>query len=549
MQCKNCQSIFTIYPEDRAFYGRIGVPEPTECPPCRARQRAVWRNEYILYQRKCDLCQQNIVSVYSPDKPYKVYCHECWFSDKWDGLDFGRDYDFQRGFFEQFGELLLAVPRLAINNTNSINSEYTHHTSRNKNCYLQFSGSTDCEDCLYGWSVYNSRDCLDAAFCYKSELCYECTDIENCYNCSYLEYSRDSADCHFCYDCVGCHNCFGCTNLRNQTNYLWNRQATEAEILEFKKQLASRTAIVKLRQKYQTVKAEAIFPYSHNLKTVKTTGDFVRYTKNCHEVYDIWDAEDCGFVINGSNMKDANDCTGYGGTPSQLAYQCASTGRGSYGTFFCSIVWESSHIWYSDSIFSSKEIFGSVGLKNQTFCLLNKKYAEADYNQLKSKIITAMKAAGEWGEFFPYALAPFGLNETRASLENFALTKEEVLKQGIKWQEEIGRTKGKETIKTIPDEVAGLDEKICQEILACAECSRNYKIIKPEFRFYQQQNIPLPDCCPDCRMLRRLKTHKNKTLYHRQCMKEGCANEFKTTYAPDRPEKVYCEECYRKEIY
>jgi len=31
-------------------------------------------------------------------------------------------------------------------------------------------------------------------------------------------------------------------------------------------------------------------------------------------------------------------------------------------------------------------------------------------------------------------------------------------------------------------------------------------------------------------------------------MKEGCDVEFETTYAPDRPEIVYCEKCYQKEV-
>ncbi len=32
-------------------------------------------------------------------------------------------------------------------------------------------------------------------------------------------------------------------------------------------------------------------------------------------------------------------------------------------------------------------------------------------------------------------------------------------------------------------------------------------------------------------------------------MKEGCQNEFETSYAPDRPEIVYCERCYQQEVY
>ena len=29
---------------------------------------------------------------------------------------------------------------------------------------------------------------------------------------------------------------------------------------------------------------------------------------------------------------------------------------------------------------------------------------------------------------------------------------------------------------------------------------------------------------------------------------EPCPNEFETTYSPDRPEIVYCEQCYQQEV-
>ena len=41
---------------------------------------------------------------------------------------------------------------------------------------------------------------------------------------------------------------------------------------------------------------------------------------------------------------------------------------------------------------------------------------------------------GEWGEFFPSSLSPFGYNETVAS-EYFPLSKEEALKQGFNWSD------------------------------------------------------------------------------------------------------------------
>jgi hypothetical protein len=62
-------------------------------------------------------------------------------------------------------------------------------------------------------------------------------------------------------------------------------------------------------------------------------------------------------------------------------------------------------------------------------------------------------------------------------------------------------------------------------------------------------NIPIPRLHPDERYKRRLALRNPMKLWHRKCMKEGCQNEFETTYAHGRPEVVYCEDCYKHEIY
>ncbi|MFA5076347.1 MAG: hypothetical protein WC480_02940 [Patescibacteria group bacterium] len=548
--CRQCKNSFEYHQSDLLFYKKIDVPSPLDCPDCRHRQRSVWRNSCKLYQRRCDLCKKNIVSVFSADKPYLVYCHDCWFSDKWDGTSYSRDFDFSRPFFSQFEELVLAAPQLAINNVNSVNSEYTHHASRNKNCYLQFEGSTECEDCYYGWASFRSKDCIDVVFCYDSELCYECCDIENCYDCSFTDYSRGCHDCYFCYDCVGCTNCFGCVNLRNVKNYLWNKPASPEEISRIKEGLAAFSAAADIRKKFIDIKALAVVAPAHSFKITNSTGDYIRYCKNSHDIYDLYNVEDCGYVINGESIKDAYDCSGYGGTPSELAYQCISTGRGSYGTFFDSLTWESRNVWYSHCIFTCQEIFGCASLHRKKYCLFNKQYNEDEYTELKDKIVKHMKQTGEWGEFFPYQLSLFGYNESRSQLD-LPLTKEQALKFGAKWKEEDSGAFGRETASwdRVPESIKEIREDISSEILTCSQCSRNYKILKPEFNFYQRQSIALPRSCPDCRLERRLNSRNPKRLWRRQCMHEGCQNEFETTYAPDRPEKVYCQECYQKEIY
>ena len=112
-QCKKCQTIFNIEEKDDVFYKKINVSYPTFCPSCREIRRLIYRNERNLYHRKCDLTGKSIISIYSSDKPYKVYQKDAWFGDSWDPLEYGMDFDFNKSFFEQFNELLLKTPHPA----------------------------------------------------------------------------------------------------------------------------------------------------------------------------------------------------------------------------------------------------------------------------------------------------------------------------------------------------------------------------------------------------------------------------------------------------
>src|SRR3989344_3830874 len=173
--CKNCQKSFTIEEEDFNFYEKIKVPPPTWCPECRQQRRYAWRNERTLYRRNCDLCKKSTVTIYSPNKPYKVYCNECWWGDGWDTTSYSRDFDFSRPFFEQFHELQLKVPRMALLNKNSVNSEYTNHSGDNKNCYLSTS-IVNSENIFYSTNTYGvAKDCMDTYHMeVTNELLYQC---------------------------------------------------------------------------------------------------------------------------------------------------------------------------------------------------------------------------------------------------------------------------------------------------------------------------------------------------------------------------------------
>ena len=134
--CQNCKKDFVIEPDDFAFYEKMKVPAPTFCPDCRFIRRAVWRNERTLYRKACDMCKKNIISIYSSKSPYTVYCNDCYHSDNWDALTFGREYDFSRPFFQQWKELFWQVPQSSVFNAQTVNSDYTQYTGNMKDGYL-----------------------------------------------------------------------------------------------------------------------------------------------------------------------------------------------------------------------------------------------------------------------------------------------------------------------------------------------------------------------------------------------------------------------------
>jgi len=206
--CQNCKKDFTIEPDDFSFYEKIKVPSPTFCIDCRQQRRYAWRNERTLYKKNCDLCNKSTVAIYHQKSLYKVYCSKCWWGDGWDAKESNQDFDFSRTFFEQFKELQLKVPRIALLNKNSINSEYSNHGHDNKDCYLCAS-TLFSENVLYSVANIHSKDCID---CYRLEdnnsSMYEVSNSYRSFNCQFGSLLTSCMDCYYCNDCKNCSNCW-----------------------------------------------------------------------------------------------------------------------------------------------------------------------------------------------------------------------------------------------------------------------------------------------------------------------------------------------------
>ena len=190
--CQNCKESFVIDASDFAFYEKMAVPAPEQCPQCRQQLRMHYRNFKTLYKRPSDKSGNMIVSMYKPDVKFPVYSHEEWWTDDWDPIDYGRNVDFNRPFFEQLLDLFSMVPHVALVNTKSVNCEYSNMTYAAKNCYFIF-GCLDNEDCDYGHIVWNSRDTVDNLYISECESCYECID---CQKSTKLLYSQECESCY-----------------------------------------------------------------------------------------------------------------------------------------------------------------------------------------------------------------------------------------------------------------------------------------------------------------------------------------------------------------
>src|SRR3989344_1755445 len=213
------------------------------------------------YKRPCNLCNASIVSMYHSEVPFPVYCQKCWWSDSWDSTEYGKDYDFNRPFFEQFRELRDAVPAVALvnNPSQNVNSDYCNYALQNKNCYLIF-GSHYNENCAHSWYNVRNRDCFDCLFASESELVYEGNFADKVYNSAFVEYAFDSRDCFFSYDLRGCQNCFFSYDLRGKSYYIFNQPYTKEEyfkkIAEF--DLGSYTKLEELKKTFKEKKLKEI---------------------------------------------------------------------------------------------------------------------------------------------------------------------------------------------------------------------------------------------------------------------------------------------------
>jgi len=554
--CANCQQSFIIEPDDFNFYEKISVPAPMWCPKCRFQRRMSWRNGWHLFKRKDSRTGEEIFSLFPQESPVTVYDRDFWWSDGWDPMEFGQEYDSSRPFFEQFRDLLYRVPLPSHLVTNLVNCRYCTNASDCKNCYL-VRGATYTEDSAYIYWDTGSRQCLDSHMTTKCELGYGNVNTEKCYR---TFFSTDCDDCTnnmFCSDCVGCNDCLGCFGLRSKSYCIFNEPYSKEE---YKKKiedmdLGSQANFEKLKKQAYAFWATKPHKFMHGLRNIASSGDYVYESKNAKKCYRVRGMEDSKYCQN-ILEKSAKDCWDYSnfGEGAELCYETLISGRGASNIKFCSQVYINvKNIEYSIFCHNSSDLFGCVSLRDKQYCIMNKQYDKETYEKLRSKIIEQMRKAGEYGEFFPpqYSYFPYYISEAN---EFFPMSEQEAKSKGFNWYE-ITRQKHTADLsaRDLPDHISDATDVLLRQVIGCEhegtcaqECTGAFRIIADELAFLKRMSLPLPRLCPNCRHYERLTLRNPPKFYNRTCAK--CNAEFETSYAPERQEIIYCERCYQQEV-
>ena len=512
---------FSITQQDMDFYAKISptfagqvfhIPTPTLCPEERERRRLSFRNERNLYRRTCDATGKEIISIYSPDKPYKVYDQKIRWSDSRDPMDYGREFDFNKTFTEQFSELMKDVPAVALVNeyTKQENCGYVNSAWPGKNCYLSYEFGF-CEDVLYSKSIRNSNTSIDCMHSTELSSCYECVDCANCYACFNSQYCDDCSFCTWCYNCKNCQYCINCDWLENKSYCIENKQYASKE--EFEQ--AARKYVYKPREKNILENGKVhTNENAHNVKNVVKS-------KNVAHTHDGLNLENVKYGWDIVDTKDTYDYFSWWENVS-LCYEMQESWRWVNKSAFLYVCWDNiANAYYSFSCINSSDIFGCVWVRNKQYCIFNKQYTKNEYEKIVAKIITHMQETWERGEFFHPSLSPFGYNETVAQ-DHYPLQDPHTSRKDAQWRQawykrstyqkpepKVDKIIPWEKLPTIwctdiDTQNSQFLEDIIKYAIKCEITGKLFRIIPQEITFYKKHNLPLPRRHPDQRHVDRL---------------------------------------------
>ena len=508
------------------------IPTPTLCPEEREAQRFVFRNERFLYRGVCSFSWKTIISMFSPDKNYKVCENNLRRSDKRTPWEIW-EKDILENFYSIIDKLLHIVPVWNKYWLDNENSEYSNVVDCSKDTYMCYA-SSEIENSLYIKDSIKCSNCMDCMYIDHCENCFDCVKTSHCFS---LLHSNNCVNCStssYLNNCTNCHDCFNCIWLENQSYCINNIQYTKEDYQK----------IIKEAKK---TKLEQVICWCMQQNSEKCFGNDLVDCHNCFFVWSWTESRNIKYTISDIFWEDCFDSFRWS---SHCIYTIAC--RYSHSCW-CIAFWkELKNCRYCLNTFFSSNCFGCVWLRNREYCIYNKQYTKEQYNQIVPQIIAQMIHDKEWWEFFDPQTSYYWYNETIA-MDYYPLKREEALKMWYKWNDYESPMPHVEKMvqwKDLPKQWCGVIkekkpeilEKILNYAIVCEVSNKPFRVTKQEIEFYIRHDIPLPTKHPNVRHHERFARKDPTIMKLIKC--DECWEEMLSVHKPWEWKKILCEKCF-----
>ena len=550
----HCEGEFEISKGDIEFLKMLRVPAPNFCPTCRRIRRLTQKDSSRLFKRSCNVSNHNesMISIFPKECPFPVYDYKYFMGDSFDAFSFGLEYKDGASPLAILFALrkVFPMPSFLNKDPSTINSEYSNGGRNLKNGYY-VTGCFFSENLWYCNSMNKVKDGMDSRVIDESDHVYGSVYSDHIYKSSFVYFSKDCTDSIFLFGCRNCDKCFGSVNLRNAKYCVWNKQLSEKEYKDFIKSIypLSREKIKDMEDKFWLLVKSSPINASANTNIENCNGVLLRDAKNIFDATASKDTENVRHIDGSFFLNDSMD-TLFSGGHSSLLYSTINTGNHSSNVKFSS---HSKILLDCEFVFNCSNLincFMCFGLRDKSYCILNKQYSAEEYYKLLDKIKYEMLKIGEYGDGLGMEFSAQAYNFSLSQIV-FPLSEEQIIKLGGYIAEEPETNISNEQILTnadIPKYIDDVNDDIVEKAIECKVTGRPFRIIQSELQFLRKMKIPLPDTHPMIRMQEELAMFLTAKKYQTSCKK--CNKKIESVFNLEEGyNMLYCEDCYKKEVY
>ena len=551
---KHCMGKFGIEEEDINFLKTFKVPPPNYCPVCRKMRRMAHMNYVRLSKRKCDAPEHGemIISILPEECPFPVYDYHYYTSDEFNPFSFGVEYKNGESPMETFLALRKKVPMPSFLNRDpsSINSEYSNGGQNMKNGYFVFT-CHDVENAWYSNVILKGRNIMDSYWITDSESIYENIFSDHIYQSSFVYFSSGCTDCKFIFDCRNCSNCFGCVNLRNQKYCVFNKQFTKEEYEKFLESVypLSKDMLAEYKKKFWGLVKSLPMNGTRNIAITNSSGNNLRNSKNLYDVTDADRSENIAHSDGIITLKDAMDVT-FTGDGANLVYSGVNIGTLASNIKFSVSTKFSNDCEFTFNSKNSSNCFMCFGFQKANYCILNKQYSKDDYYKVLDEIKSEMLKRGEYSDGVGMEFSAQAYNFSIGQI-SFPLSDREIINLGGYVAKDPETNAGNQEFlfgSQVPATIEEVTDEILNKAIKCEKTGRPFRITPSELEFYRKMKLPLPTVHPSVRMEERIRHFTaNGKSYKTTCAK--CDKKILAMFDSSENFILYCEDCFKKEIY